>query len=399
MSRAADCRPNDVLRRGGNLPLVRISEFVHIVPMKAIRKSFKTMFFAFSSVMISLVGGCGIKQADPVEFKSEVIKEVQGRISRDMPLVINGIEITRDVSKSTKGHLFGNFAAVAIASESLYGLVPATDLRAFGINYITDSEIKSVTSTLTDKLAEIGNSVNGLPETSAHYDGATNKIIEARLLLENVRKLELLTFVTLGVAKGAELSVRGTVGAILTDAKKWAPDKIEITGIESSGMVLTGRNLFVESQKMNSDLLIVKGETNMAAANEITRHLKIFADAQNAVVEAEKAVGDALAAEIAKGEQSDPESEEGSAGANAYCEKCGGRGTAACSQTACVNGKNTGVAICPTCRNTKSRDKCEVCNKTGYVPLCPVSICDGKGKIKCADCDGSGKSSHRTLEW
>ena len=310
MSRAADCRPCDALHRGGNLQSVRISAFVNSATMKAIRESFKTVFFAFSSVVILLVGGCGKKQADPVKFKSEVIKEVQGWIPPDMPLVITGVEITRDDSKSTMSHIFGNFTAAVIATEDLYERVPPTALRLFGIDYITDNEINNETSTLKSKLWEIRNSANALPKTNAQYVAVAEKIIEAQSLLDDVRRFELYSFIRKEVEKDAEITVKGTVRAILSGEKEWVPAEIEITGMKLTGTEMAGRYLFSESRKMDSDLIIGESETIVMVQDEFAKYKKMVAAAEKAVDDAGKAVAESLNEEIVKKADGDAKEDE-----------------------------------------------------------------------------------------
>ena len=259
--------------------------------MKIIYESLKTMVFMLSSVMVLLVSGCGGRQADPIEFKSKVIEGIQNGISSDMPLEIIDVEITPDESKSTKTKRFGNFVAVAIATENLYERVPpGTDLKKLMPGYLTEDEINNAKSNFAARLEGIRNSANDLPKKSAQYFAVMDRINAARLLLANIRGFEPYSFATIGVVKGEEITVNGTITAILSNAKEWAPVEIEIIAMKLNGIELTERKLFVESKRKESELIIEKSGANwVEKSNAIAMRKKIVSDT-------EKAVDDALAA-------------------------------------------------------------------------------------------------------
>jgi DnaJ-class molecular chaperone with C-terminal Zn finger domain len=258
--------------------------------MKAIRESFKTMFFMFPSAMLLLTAGCAKKEAGggdiKDDFKSRTIQEVQYGIPQGLPFEVRDIEFMRDASKTTKKKIFGSFAAVAVATESLYERVPQSELKKFGIDYFADNGAGNVKSTLATRLDDIDNSASRLSKSNAQYVAATNKINAARLLLDSAKKFEPYLFATIEVAKDAEISIAGTVGAVLSGAKEWAPVEIKITGMKLDGMELTGRNFFSESKKNDSEIIIEKRGTNVAAKNEIARRKKLVADAKQALDDA-----------------------------------------------------------------------------------------------------------------
>jgi DnaJ-class molecular chaperone with C-terminal Zn finger domain len=258
------------------------------------------MFFMFSSIMLLLAAGCGKKDADSgdakSEFKFKVIEAIQNRISQDIPLQIDDVTIVKDESKTTDSNIFGNFTAAAITTENLYEQVqPGTDLKRLAPDYLSDDELSAVKSSLDKKLQEIRNSANSLPKTSAQYAAIMEKNNAGHMLLTSIRNFESYSFATLGVAQGVEISVAGTIGAVLSDAKKWEPDEIEISGMELYDMELSERSLFVASKMEESVLIIGKNGTSMAGNKEIARRKEVVDAAIKAVGEAEKAVADALA--------------------------------------------------------------------------------------------------------
>ena len=263
--------------------------------MKVICESLKTMFFIFSSVIILIVTGCG-KNVGSDEFNNEVIKEIQGKIPPGIPFTIKTVGFNWGESKSKDKIISGSFTAVATASTDLYELVPpGTDLTELMRGYITDDEINVVKSNLTAKLASIHNSTNDLLKTNGQYVEVTNKINYAQSLIDKNEKLECFSFATNGIEAGVKIQVTGTISATNSatklNAKKWVPAEIEITNT-----TLTGRNLFVESNKRDSELIIKKSGTKGPIDKEIEKRKKIVSNAKNAVADAEKAVDDALEA-------------------------------------------------------------------------------------------------------
>jgi Archaea-specific RecJ-like exonuclease, contains DnaJ-type Zn finger domain len=268
--------------------------------MKTIRESLKIVLSMCSSVMVLFVAGCGDKPVEPVGSVSldrEMIERIQTRIPDVIPFEIKEGTIRRDSSKSDNKFIFGNFEAVAIATEDLYELVPqGTDLKEFGINYATDGEINDLKTKLETKLEKIRNSGNEFSKTNEQYVAATNKFHSH---LDNIEKLKPYSFATNGVAKDKKISVKGTVYVVLSDEKKWEDYKIEITETDLSK---PGRKLFKLKNKNESELIIEKSGTNwVIKGNVLANRKKTVDDAEKAVEEAveeaEQTAAEALEAE------------------------------------------------------------------------------------------------------
>ena len=380
------------------------------------------------------------------------IKEVQDRISREIPLEIKEFNFTQDESKSNKSHIFGNFTVFAIVTEDMHERVPETDLRALGINYVTENEIKNETANLTAELVEIKNSTKKLPEISEYYVAATGGINAASLLLDNIREFGLFSFTKICVVKDEKISVEGTVSVTLSDAKECVSAEIKINGIESNGMGLTGRELFAKSKMNNSELIIESSETEMTVKDEMAKYNHMVIHAKKTIGEVKKLVDEALiicydesvieelihtnfsealkrlnkaqTAEpknpkhnfwkgiayyhdgkdpnarefIKRAVDTRPEYRDDQRIVDAKCRKCEGKNHIKCTSPHCEKGKYTKQTInCSVCNNTARKKDCENCGETGKVQQ-DCSACKGVGSFPCKDCKSTGKFFYQALK-